>query len=38
MSEPKRIASRDIWMIVHRSKQQVPRVRALMGWLAGPNQ
>jgi DNA-binding transcriptional LysR family regulator len=33
-----RIASRDIWMIVHRSKQQVPRVRALMGWLAGPNQ
>jgi DNA-binding transcriptional LysR family regulator len=30
-----RIPSRDIWMIVHRSKQQVPRVRALMGWLAG---
>lgn len=31
------IASRDIWMIVHRSKQQVPRIRALMGWLAGAN-
>jgi len=29
------IPSRDIWMVVHRSKQQVPRVRALMGWLAG---
>jgi DNA-binding transcriptional LysR family regulator len=29
------IPSRDVWMIVHRSKQQVPRVRALMGWLAG---
>jgi DNA-binding transcriptional LysR family regulator len=28
-----RIPSRDIWMIVHRSKQHVPRVRALMGWL-----
>lgn len=32
-SEP--IPSRDIWMIVHRSKQHVPRVRALMEWLAG---
>jgi len=31
------IPSRDIWMIVHRAKQQVPRVRALMGWLAGSN-
>ena len=30
-----RIPSRDIWMVVHRSKQHVPRVRALMGWLAG---
>jgi DNA-binding transcriptional LysR family regulator len=29
-----RIPSRDIWMVVHRSKQHVPRVRALMGWLA----
>lgn len=28
------LPSRDIWMIVHRSKQHVPRVRALMGWLA----
>ncbi len=26
---------RDIWMVVHRSKQRVPRVRALMGWLGG---
>lgn len=30
------LPSRDIWMIVHRSKQHVPRVRALMGWLGGP--
>jgi DNA-binding transcriptional LysR family regulator len=30
-----RIPSRDLWMIVHRSKQHVPRVRALMGWLGG---
>ncbi len=29
-----RLPSRDIWMVVHRSKQHVPRVRALMGWLA----
>jgi DNA-binding transcriptional LysR family regulator len=28
-----RIPPRDIWMIVHRSKQHVPRIRALMGWL-----
>lgn len=28
-----RLPSRDIWMVVHRSKQHVPRVRALMGWL-----
>jgi DNA-binding transcriptional LysR family regulator len=28
------IPSRDVWMVVHRSKQHVPRVRALMGWLA----
>ena len=27
--------SRDIWMVVHRSKQHVPKVRALMRWLAG---
>jgi DNA-binding transcriptional LysR family regulator len=28
-----RIPSRDLWMVVHRSKQRVPRVRALLGWL-----
>ncbi|OJT27290.1 hypothetical protein BO221_04715 [Archangium sp. Cb G35] len=28
-----RLPSRDIWMVVHRSKQHVPKVRALMGWL-----
>ncbi|WNG45958.1 LysR family transcriptional regulator [Archangium minus] len=27
------LPSRDIWMVVHRSKQHVPRVRAVMGWL-----
>jgi DNA-binding transcriptional LysR family regulator len=27
------LPSRDIWMVVHRSKQRVPRVRALMEWL-----
>ncbi len=30
-----RIPSRDIWMVVHRAKQHVPRVRALMNWLKG---
>lgn len=30
-----RIPPRDVWMIVHRSKQRVPRVRALMEWLKG---
>ncbi|WP_257453695.1 LysR family transcriptional regulator [Archangium lipolyticum] len=30
-----RIPSRDVWMVVHRSKQHVPRVRAVMGWLGG---
>lgn len=29
------LAPREVWMIVHRAKQPVPRVRALMGWLAG---
>ncbi|MDC0668258.1 LysR family transcriptional regulator [Nannocystis radixulma] len=29
-----RVPSRDLWMVVHRSKQRVPRVRALLGWLA----
>lgn len=28
-----RIAPRDVWMVVHRSRQRVPRVRALMGWV-----
>lgn len=27
------IASRDLWMVVHRGKQHVPRVRAVMDWL-----
>ncbi len=27
------IASRDLWMVVHRGKQHVPRVRAVMAWL-----
>jgi DNA-binding transcriptional LysR family regulator len=30
-----RIPARDIWMVVHRSKQRVPKIRALMRWLAG---
>ncbi|HLL02498.1 MAG TPA: LysR family transcriptional regulator [Myxococcaceae bacterium] len=30
-----RTPSRDIWMVVHRAKQHVPRVRALMSWLRG---
>lgn len=30
-----RLPSRDVWMVVHRSKQRVPKLRALMGWLAG---
>lgn len=30
-----RIPPRDVWMIVHRSKQRVPRVRAVMAWLRG---
>lgn len=25
--------ARDLWMVVHRSKQRVPRVRALMSWV-----
>jgi DNA-binding transcriptional LysR family regulator len=29
------IPSRDVWMVVHRAKQHVPRVRALMSWLRG---
>ena len=29
------LASRDVWMVVHRAKQHVPRVRALMSWLRG---
>lgn len=30
-----RVPPRDVWMIVHRSKQRVPRVRAVMEWLRG---
>lgn len=29
------VPSRDLWMVVHRSKQRVPRVRALMDWIVG---
>jgi len=29
------IASRDLWMVVHRSKQQSPKVRAVIQWLTG---
>ncbi|PCC68346.1 DNA-binding transcriptional regulator, LysR family [Nannocystis exedens] len=28
------VPPRDLWMVVHRSKQRVPRVRALLSWLA----
>jgi DNA-binding transcriptional LysR family regulator len=27
------VASRDVWMVVHRSKQRLPRVRAVLDWL-----
>ncbi len=27
------IPTRDVWMVVHRSKQRVPKVRAVMQWL-----
>jgi DNA-binding transcriptional LysR family regulator len=30
-----RIPSRELWMVVHRAKQHVPRVRAVMSWLRG---
>ncbi len=29
------IPSRDFWMVVHRSKQRVPKVRAVLQWLHG---
>lgn len=29
------VPSRDLWMVVHRSKQRVPRVRAVMRWVTG---
>jgi len=28
------IPARDLWMVVHRSKQHVPKLRAVMDWLA----
>lgn len=28
------IATRDLWMVVHRSKQRLPKVRAVIDWLA----
>lgn len=28
-----RIPSRDVWLVVHRRKQHIPRVRAVMDWL-----
>ena len=34
VAESDPIPTRDIWMVVHRSKQQLPRVRATMHWLA----
>lgn len=27
------IPSRDLWMVVHRSKQQIPKIRAVINWL-----
>jgi len=27
------VVSRELWMVVHRSKQHLPKVRAVMGWL-----
>jgi DNA-binding transcriptional LysR family regulator len=27
------IPSRNVWMVVHRSKQRLPQVRAVLGWL-----
>ncbi len=29
------ITPRDLWMVVHRSKQQLPKVRAVIRWLNG---
>jgi DNA-binding transcriptional LysR family regulator len=29
------IPSREVWMVVHRGKQQVPKVRAVVQWLLG---
>ncbi|WP_428268164.1 LysR family transcriptional regulator [Haliangium sp.] len=29
------VPTRDLWMVVHRSKQHVPRVRAVTQWLTG---
>ncbi len=34
-ARPGPIPARDFWMVVHRSKQRVPRVRAVLGWLEG---
>lgn len=28
------VPSRDVWLVVHRSKQHIPRVRAVMDWLS----
>jgi DNA-binding transcriptional LysR family regulator len=30
---PGPVPSRDLWLVVHRSKQRVPRVRAVLEWL-----
>ena len=27
------IPPREIWLVVHRAKQRVPKIRAVMGWL-----
>jgi DNA-binding transcriptional LysR family regulator len=29
------VPSREVWMVVHRGKQRVPKVRAVMQWLRG---
>ena len=29
------IASRDLWLVVHRSKRELPKIRAVMDWVRG---
>ncbi|WP_169791329.1 LysR family transcriptional regulator [Sandaracinus amylolyticus] len=35
VEDPASIPARDIWIVVHRSRQRLPRVRAVTRWLAG---